>query len=107
MSSHGQMIAVNAVKQLPDLIGLGLPIVILEIHDLSDSVMRVYPVRALLAIKGKAEGFCKFAESRESEPGGIIPGQLKEFLGPHGDIICDIMTGVKTQTLAVVWICLT
>lgn len=93
------MMAVNAVKQLPDLISLGLPMVILEIHDLPDPILRVYPMRALLTMKDEAEGFREFAESRESEPGGIVPGQPEEFLGPHNDIIGDIMQRFKTPRI--------
>ena len=107
MASHGQMMAVNAVEQLPHLICLRLPMVILEIHNLPNSLMRIYHVRPLLALKRKPKDFGKFAEPREPEAGGIGSGQLQEFLWLHSDIICDIMQSVKTQADCSAWICIT
>jgi hypothetical protein len=61
MASHDQLMAVNVVEQLSHLICLRLPMVILEIHDLPDSFVRVYHVRPLLALKSKTKDLGKFA----------------------------------------------
>ena len=61
MASHGQMMAVNAIKQLSHLIRFRLPMVILEIHYLSESFMRIDRMGSPLALKDKAKCFGKSA----------------------------------------------
>jgi hypothetical protein len=55
LASHGQMMAVDAIKQLSHLIGFRLPMVILEIHYLPESFMRIDRVGSPLALNNKAE----------------------------------------------------
>ena len=88
---------VYGFKELPDLVRLRLPAIVLEVHGHSDSGVDVEGVTPALPVKLEAEGLRDFAQLGEADAGRVPPGFLDELSPPHLTMISPEISIVKTQ----------